>query len=118
AAPTAGDCGRPDPRYAPGMTRSDLPWRNRSFAWALSAAITIACQADPAPPEQLVDEPRAITYWQDVAPIYFEHCVGCHREGGIGPFVLDDYPSAAGWASTSATAVENRVMPPWLVTDD
>jgi mono/diheme cytochrome c family protein len=64
------------------------------------------------------DSLAAITYWQDVAPIYYESCVSCHRGGGIGPFPLDDYQSAAAWASASAMAVENRVMPPWLVTDD
>lgn len=63
-------------------------------------------------------EPLTTTYWQDVAPIYYENCVTCHREGGIGPFVLDDYQTAATWASASAMAVENRVMPPWLVTSD
>jgi hypothetical protein len=60
----------------------------------------------------------AATYWQQVAPIYYDSCVSCHREGGVGPFALDDYPSAAAWAQASAIAVENRVMPPWLVTDD
>jgi hypothetical protein len=64
------------------------------------------------------DTQAAITYWQDVAPIYYETCVSCHRDGGIGPFTLDDYESAAVWAPASAMAVENRVMPPWLVTDD
>lgn len=95
------------------------PWTNLLGALALVSAI--ACQADPPPPahdsEPKDDQPRA-TYWQDVAPIYFEHCVGCHRDGGIAPFALDDYPTAAAWGQVSATAVETRVMPPWLVTDD
>jgi hypothetical protein len=64
------------------------------------------------------DALAATTYWQDVAPIYYETCVSCHRDGGIGPFPLDDYASAAAWAPASALAVENRVMPPWLVSDD
>jgi hypothetical protein len=64
------------------------------------------------------DSPAAITYWQDVVPIYYESCVSCHQDGGIGPFPLDDYASAAAWAPASALAVENRVMPPWLVTDN
>ncbi len=59
-----------------------------------------------------------VVFWQDVAPIYFENCASCHREGGIGPFSLDNYEDAATWAGASALAVENRVMPPWLVTDD
>mgnify|MGYP002777812993 CR=1 FL=1 len=58
------------------------------------------------------------TYWQDIAPIFFADCVTCHRDGGIGPFVLDDYAEAKKWAEASASAVEARTMPPWLVTDD
>jgi len=58
------------------------------------------------------------SYWQDVAPIYFERCVTCHQSGGIAPFVLDNYADAAAWASASAAAVAGRTMPPWLVTDD
>lgn len=64
------------------------------------------------------DVEAAITYWQDVAPIYYESCVSCHRDGGIAPFPLDDYESAATWGHVSAMAVESRVMPPFLVTDD
>lgn len=60
----------------------------------------------------------ARTYWQDVAPIYFERCVTCHRDGGSGPFVLDDYATASQWAAASANAVSQRTMPPWLATDD
>jgi hypothetical protein len=59
-----------------------------------------------------------ITYWQDVAPILYESCVGCHRSGGVAPFALDDYASAKEWAPASAAAVQGRTMPPWLVTAD
>ncbi len=62
--------------------------------------------------------PAALTFWQDVAPVYFDNCVSCHREGGIAPFALDTYASAATWAAASAAAVSQRTMPPWLVTDD
>ena len=74
--------------------------------------------ADTDATETETDGDLAPTYWQEVAPIYYESCVECHREGGIGPFVLDDYASAASWGQASAMAVENRVMPPWLVSDD
>lgn len=88
------------------------------LALTLSTLAVAGCRADDAPTEIGDGDELAITYWQDVAPIYFENCVSCHREGGIGPFVLDDYASAAAWAPASAVAVDNRVMPPWLVTDD
>ena len=61
-------------------------------------------------------EPK--TFWQDVAPIYFDNCVSCHQDGGIAPFALDNYDDAKTFAAASRLAVENRVMPPWLVTDD
>ncbi len=58
------------------------------------------------------------TYWQEVAPIYFERCVSCHQAGGIGPFALDNYADAKTWAMAAAGSVEAKTMPPWLVTDD
>ncbi|WAS98044.1 monooxygenase [Nannocystis punicea] len=65
-----------------------------------------------------VGEDASVTYWQDVAPIFYNRCVTCHQAGGIGPFRLDDYAEAKQWAPASAAAVEARTMPPWLVTDD
>ena len=101
--------------------------------WALVLCTlgAIGCQDPPAGDEEGVDEvgetdadsdeggeTRQATYWQDVAPIYFERCVTCHREGGMAPFALDEYESAASWAEVSAHAVERGEMPPWLVRDD
>ena len=60
----------------------------------------------------------AVTFWDDVAPIYFDNCVTCHREGGIAPFSLDNYADAKTWAGATALAVSERTMPPWLVTSD
>jgi hypothetical protein len=41
----------------------------------------------------------AVTFWQDVAPIYNAKCVRCHQEGGIGPFRLDNYSDAKAHAA-------------------
>lgn len=60
----------------------------------------------------------APTYWQDVAPIYFTHCVTCHQPGGIAPMRLDTAADARLWAAASADAVAARTMPPWLITAD
>lgn len=59
-----------------------------------------------------------LTFWDDVAPMYFDSCVSCHREGGIAPFALDNYADASAWATASLEAIEERTMPPWLVTED
>ncbi len=58
------------------------------------------------------------TFWDDVAPIYFERCVSCHKPGGVGPFALDTYGAAQTWGPASAAATAARTMPPWLVRDD
>lgn len=60
----------------------------------------------------------ARSYWQDVAPIYYDSCVACHQAGGIAPFRLDNPEDAATWAGASAAAVAARTMPPWLMTSD
>lgn len=59
-----------------------------------------------------------LTFWSDVAPIYYDNCVTCHRDGGIAPFALDNYADAVTWAAASEQAVSNRTMPPWLITSD
>ena len=70
-----------------------------------------ACNDDgPAKPE--------VTYWQDVAPIFFENCVTCHQPDSIAPFRLDTYAEAREWSVAARQAVEERTMPPWLVTSD
>ncbi|MBX7079189.1 MAG: hypothetical protein K1X88_08405 [Nannocystaceae bacterium] len=56
----------------------------------------------------------------DVAPLVFEHCVPCHADGGIAPFSLQDYDSAATWSGSIAAQVQIGLMPPWhaLTTDE
>ncbi|MFV8755464.1 hypothetical protein ACNOYE_33365 [Nannocystaceae bacterium ST9] len=53
------------------------------------------------------------TWHRDIAPLIHEKCVGCHVEGGIGPFSLDGYAAAAPWASLALDAIVNHQMPPW-----
>ena len=74
-----------------------------------------ACGDNDDPKDQT---PTTVTYWQDVAPIFFDRCVACHQEGGIGPFALDNFEDAKTWATVAAAATAERRMPPWLVRDD
>lgn len=71
--------------------------------------------------ESMVDETGTeptLTFWDDVAPVLYQSCVTCHREGGAAPFALETYADAAAWAPAVAAAVQARTMPPWLVTSD
>ncbi|TWT99252.1 Thiol-disulfide oxidoreductase ResA [Botrimarina colliarenosi] len=59
------------------------------------------------------DADAAVTYSEHVAPILERHCVECHRDGEIAPFVLRGYEEVAGWADTIAEVVRDQRMPPW-----
>jgi peroxiredoxin len=54
-----------------------------------------------------------VTFFRDVAPILWSHCVECHRPGQIGPMSFLDAEEAAGWAPQIAEVVAEGRMPPW-----
>lgn len=58
---------------------------------------------------------EAVTYWGAVAPIYYQKCVRCHQDGGIGPFPLDNYPSAKEHAAIAEAAIAQGHMPPYFI---
>ena len=53
------------------------------------------------------------TYHGEVAEILQQNCVGCHTEGGIAPFPLDDARWARNMAAAIADSVKQGRMPPW-----
>ena len=59
-------------------------------------------KADPAP-----------TWAEDVAPIVYRSCAGCHRPGEVAPMSLLSYAEARPWARSIRKAVHDRAMPPW-----
>lgn len=84
-------------------------------AWTLPLALTVGtgCQSGGSDDPTIANEP-ALTWHRDIKPIVDQNCVGCHTEGGIGPFTLEDYSVAYQFRDRIADQVENRVMPPWL----
>jgi peroxiredoxin len=54
-----------------------------------------------------------ITYSNQIARIFQNRCVDCHRQGDIGPFELTKYEEVVGWADTIAEVVREERMPPW-----
>lgn len=95
---------------------SNHSWLKRHIALAIPLALAAGCGGDAS---DTGDTGAAeLRYWQDVAPIYFERCVTCHRDGGIAPFRLDTYEDAAAWGPASVAATAARTMPPWGVVSD
>lgn len=60
----------------------------------------------------------ALTYYQDMVPIFEKHCLQCHQQGGIAPFRLDDYAEAKKRAAVIAHSTKTRDMPPWDITSN
>ncbi len=55
-----------------------------------------------------------VTWRQQVAPLVYAHCTGCHHAGGSGPFPLMTYEDARRRGSLMKTVTQSRYMPPWL----
>lgn len=59
------------------------------------------------------EEKAVPTFTKDVAPIFYDNCVSCHRPGEFAPMALIDYDDARPWARAIKQRVEAREMPPW-----
>src|SRR5688572_13799379 len=55
----------------------------------------------------------APAYHGQVRSILERRCVGCHRQGEIGPMSLTSYSEARPWAKAIRQAVAKGTMPPW-----
>jgi mono/diheme cytochrome c family protein len=55
----------------------------------------------------------SVTFTKDVAPILYERCVGCHRDGEVAPMALLTYEDVRPWARAIKRKVASREMPPW-----
>jgi len=111
--------GRIDDRSGVGYIRDKID--NDYLSTALDAVLagkevkkahvdTVGCLIGRA---READSKSEITYSNQVARIFQEHCVSCHRPGEIGPFAMTDYSEVAGWADMIAEVVRERRMPPW-----
>jgi hypothetical protein len=54
------------------------------------------------------------TFSHDVAPILFNRCLECHRQGEAAPMAFTSYAEVRPWAKAIKQAVLTRKMPPWL----
>ncbi len=63
-------------------------------------------------------EQDEVTWSADVAAIFQEKCMECHRPDSIAPMSLLTYDQAKMFAPIIRYRVENRVMPPWHVNPD
>ena len=79
---------------------------------------SIASLALPAMSFAQGGEQGEVTWSGDVAAIFQEKCMECHRPDSIAPMSLLTYEEAKIFAPIIRYRVENRVMPPWHVNPD
>jgi len=53
------------------------------------------------------------TFAKDVAPIVFNNCASCHRQGEVAPMTFTSYEEVRPWAKVIREKVRTREMPPW-----
>jgi len=80
--------------------------------------VSIAATQAPGCPLEIADANSAsidtTTYHNRVSRILQNHCVQCHRDGGVGPFALQDYDSVVSQSGAIRRVIEEDIMPPWF----
>jgi peroxiredoxin len=61
----------------------------------------------------IVKEHSEVTFSRQIARVFQDLCVRCHRDGEIAPFSLSSYEEVAGWAPMIDEVVRENRMPPW-----
>ena len=56
---------------------------------------------------------KTINFSEDIAPIIYENCSGCHHNGGIGPTSLISYSDVYSNSASIEYNVSSGNMPPW-----
>ena len=90
------------------MTRrhGDTATRRRSdLWWALVLIVPATASAHDTITTKLL-------WTQEISRIVNQHCVSCHREGGVA-MSLATYEAARPWAKANRDEVLARRMPPW-----
>jgi hypothetical protein len=59
-------------------------------------------------------ETSTVTFSRDVAPILYQRCVECHRQGEVARISFTTYKEVRPWAKAIKERVLTRTMPPWL----
>lgn len=58
------------------------------------------------------------TFAKDIAPIIYNNCSSCHREGEIAPFSLTNYEEISARSSQIKYVTAIKYMPPWKADPD
>jgi hypothetical protein len=89
----------------------------RPFLAEALEAVLAGRTPQPGPPARgcLIhfEDPGALTYTADVAPLLSRRCVPCHSPGGVAPWSMDRYQKVRRFGDMIREVVRTRRMPPW-----
>ena len=115
--------GRVDDQYGftdgvgyqrPDATRSDLAEAIGELAAGNDVSVpttaVVGCKIGRV---RQPDTDAQVTYSNQIARVFQEHCVECHRPGRIGPFAMTNYDDVVGWGEMIGEVVDAGRMPPW-----
>ena len=111
--------GRIDDQYSPGISRNQVRRQDLKIAIDELLAGKAVTQPETVPQGCLLGRIKetvktpTVTYAKQISRIFQANCNQCHRDGEIGPFVLDDFEEAVGWGDMIVEVIDNGRMPPW-----
>jgi hypothetical protein len=85
---------------------------------AIDASAAVDASMEDAGSGEDAGAPQDVTWYRDVVPVVQANCIGCHRAGGIAPFSMESYETAAPKAMQMAAWLVAGFMPPWPPSDD
>ncbi|MFN5318055.1 MAG: T9SS type A sorting domain-containing protein [Bacteroidia bacterium] len=56
---------------------------------------------------------QSVTFSEHIAPIIYNQCTRCHREGEIAPFPMTNYDEVVAWGDMVQYVTSIGYMPPW-----
>jgi peroxiredoxin/mono/diheme cytochrome c family protein len=119
--------GRVDDQYLVGLrrtspTREDLRLAIQELLAGKEVSVpeapAVGCHIGRAPKPSSEGNltAGAVTYSDQIARLFQDRCVSCHRDGEIAPFPLTSYREVVGWGETIREVVDQGRMPPWLAS--
>ena len=97
------------------MKRHEISWKPVLLLSAiLLGAVASLATATAEPANKYKSRPKgSVTYNKDIAPLIYQNCTVCHREGEVAPFTLATYNDIKKRAKQIVAVTQKGIMPPW-----
>ncbi|MDB6053680.1 MAG: hypothetical protein JWN25_1203 [Verrucomicrobiales bacterium] len=98
--------------YCPSHMKIQMIEVSGSRFWS-TLGLAICFLTLPVQSETVTKSGKVPNFSEDVAPIVFQNCVGCHRPGEAAPFSLLSYKDVQKHGKLITEVTGTRFMPPW-----